>query len=260
VSIATAAVVKAASELRAKQAELTATPACNTAVGWKSVPGGIPPAGPRGTPTGSSSSQGSNQTLKDINARIKTLDDRITPPALAAGGNNEVERAIPKNQFETIQANLCVDATGQFDKDTREAIRQAKIGARQSRQAIPGALPFDNIDSEIKSRTEAQKFLDARNCSKDSTGAERVYLTTFEKFRFPDPAAIKDLQRSLKACVSTLQESDSFDKPTRNAIKAVKGNAVRAGAAPFGDPNSNKLNDKSYDYINRACVPTVPLR
>jgi hypothetical protein len=50
---------------------------------------------------------------------------------------------IPKFEFQTIQANLCVKPTGQPDSDTKEAARQAKIGARQSGQAA-GTLPFNN--------------------------------------------------------------------------------------------------------------------
>jgi hypothetical protein len=176
-----------------------------------------------------------------------------TKPVMADGGNNDVERKIPESQFETIQANLCVDPpTGQFDDNTREAIRQAKAGARQSAQAGAVAPPFRNTANEIKTGTELQKFLDARNCTTDSAGVERGYSTSFEKFRFPGPAAINDLRHQLNACKNNLMDSGLFDEPMRAAIAAVK---AKAANPKFSDPTSGRLSDKSYEFINMTCIP-----
>jgi hypothetical protein len=170
---------------------------------------------------------------------------------LTTGAQNDLERRIPKDTLEGIQANLCVEPTRRFDKQTREAIRQAKIAAGQSQQ---GSL-FTNRENQIKSRNEVQVLLGAKNCSKDPSGVERAYLTAFEKFRFPGPNALSILRRQLKGCGYNLSDSESFDEPTRTAIATVKTRASNTEKATFGDPNSGTLNDKSYDYIKRVCIP-----
>jgi hypothetical protein len=168
-----------------------------------------------------------------------------------------VERSLSRDQLQTIQANLCVVPTGNFDNDTRGAIQQAKIGAVQSRRAVSASAPFNNTEDEIKSPIEAQIFLDVRSCSKDPSGAERAYLTAFEKFRFPDQVAINALQSQLNACDRNLnlKASESFDQPTRTAIAYFKAQAPNTERAKFGDPSSGKLDDKSYGYITRTCFP-----
>jgi hypothetical protein len=168
---------------------------------------------------------------------------------------NTVEGRIPGVQFDAIQAALCVGITRRFDDDTREAIRQAKIGARQSSQDLTTPPLFNNIDGEIKSAKEAQIFAGARTCSQDAAGVERGYLTAFEKFRLPGPVAINGLRSRLSKCVTNLPASDSgvFDQPMRDAIMTLKGNAPAAEKAKFGDANASGLNDKSYSYILKIC-------
>src|SRR5262249_13073489 len=106
---------------------------------------------------------------------------------------------------------------------------------------------------EIMLRSEFQIFLDARDCSKDFSGVTRAYLTAFEKFRFADRAAINDLRHLLNACGNSLKESESFDQPMRDAIATIKAKAPVSERASFGDTNSGRLNDKSYEHISRTC-------
>jgi hypothetical protein len=169
-------------------------------------------------------------------------------PEVITGAQNDVERQIREDTLEGIQTNLCVQPTTRFDPQTREAIRQAKIAAGQ-RQL------FNNRENEIKTRREVQILLGAQNCSKDASGKERGYLTAFEKFRFPGRNALGDLRHQLNACGYSLTNSESFDESTRTAIAAVKARASVSEKATFGDPNSNTLNEKSYDYIKRTCIP-----
>jgi hypothetical protein len=70
-----------------------------------------------------------------------------------SGAKNDVERRIPQDQFDTIQANLCVTTTRGFDSETRDPIQQAKIGSAQGVNAAPR---FNNTESEIRSNLEAQ--------------------------------------------------------------------------------------------------------
>ena len=156
--------------------------------------------------------------------------------------------------MKTIQANLCVKQTGRLDGTTREAIRQAKLAVRGTQQASAGPR-FDNIDGKM-SDVEAQIFLDARNCSKDSTGVERAYLTAFEKFGFRDRAAITGLRDLLNACERSLtrQNSEAFDEAMRGAIKAIKDKAPAADKAKFAAPDSNTVDDQTYAYFRKACI------
>ena len=166
-----------------------------------------------------------------------------------AGGSTEIERQLPKAIGLTLQANLCATPSGQFDTTTRDAILQAKIAANASRVQKKIAPVFSApLSGEIKTRTEAEIFQDARGCSKDSTGTDRGYLTAFEKFRFVDEIAIKDLQKALKICDSNVVPTGVFDNATRNAISAV------TGRPDSGLPKSNKLNNKSYEFISGVCT------
>lgn len=176
-------------------------------------------------------------------------------PEVQNAHKNGVEDRIPGVQFDEIQADLCVGLTRSFDDDTRHAIREAKIGARQSSQDRNTPPPFNNIDSEIKSRKEALTFAGVKTCSQDTSGAERGYLTAFEKFRLPGPVAINGLRSRLSKCVANLSLSDSglFDQPMRKAIMTLKGNAPATDKAKFADPGSGELDDQSYSYILRAC-------
>jgi hypothetical protein len=177
--------------------------------------------------------------------KLSVPDNKPSGP-MVSGAKPGPESNIPPSVFDMIQANLCVAPTTRFDTDTREAIRQAKIAARQG----PNPL-FNNIANEIKSDLETQAFADAGNC-KDSHG----YLTAFEKFRFGDRAAMDDLRRRLRLCDRNfnLPDSDSFDPATRSAIMTVKAKAPAAAQAKFGDATSGKLNDASYAYIVNNCI------
>jgi hypothetical protein len=163
------------------------------------------------------------------------------------GGNTEVERQLSKAVGLTLQSNLCATPNGEFDTSTREAIRQAKVAANATRVAkqIPPVFRTP-ISGEIRSNGEAQIFLDARGCSKDSSGTERGYMTSFEKFRFVDEISIKDLQAALKKCDPSLTPSGVFDGPTRNGIAAAMDKA--------GLPKSKTLNDKSYEQVSAVCI------
>jgi hypothetical protein len=169
--------------------------------------------------------------------------------------DKDVPTSIPPAQMKTIQANLCVEKlTGRLDGATTKAIRQAKLAVRESQQASD-ALRFDNADGKM-SDVEAQIFLDQRNCSKDSTGVERGYLTAFEKFRFRNGGAITGLRRLLSACERSLtpQNSEAFDEAIRGAIKAIKDKAPEADRAKFAAPSSNTLDDQAYAYIRKTCI------
>jgi hypothetical protein len=201
--------------------------------------GSIPSGGPSGPLQGVGGNHTSVPGVPIAGATKNGIEDRMTP-----------------DQFAAIQTNLCVDGTGRFDDATREAIRQAKIGARQSAQGQTAPPAFGNIDNAIKSRKEAGTFADANTCTKDASGVERGYLTAFEKFRFPGPVAITGLRNRLGACGSTLPASTSgkFDQPMRDAILTVKTNASAADKAKLGDLNSGELNDQTYSYILKTCI------
>ena len=129
------------------------------------------------------------------------------------GGSTEIERQLPKAIGLTLQTNLCATPSGQFDTTTRDAILQAKIAANASKSPQKKIAPVFSapLSGEIKTRTEAEIFQDARGCSKDSTGTDRGYLTAFEKFRFVDEIAIKDLQKALKICDLNVVPTGVFD-------------------------------------------------
>jgi hypothetical protein len=159
-----------------------------------------------------------------------------------SGAKNKVESAIPLGDFQTIQGNLCASRTGRFDNETREAIRQAKAGGQQSAETTQ---PFTNLAGEIKSQAEVGILRGAGmgNCSQDRQGAERGYLTAFERFRFPDAAAIKILRDQLNNCDPSLKLKDDVTSltPLRAAIAKVNS-------------NSKELDDKSFKVIS-DCIP-----
>ena len=83
-------------------------------------------------------------------------------------------------------------------------------------------------------------------------------MTAFEKFRFADGTAINQLWQLVDMCANNNKkpaDKQSFDKSMRDAIAAIKAKASASEKAQFGDPASGKLNDKSYDFIMKQCVP-----
>src|SRR5207248_2337581 len=151
--------------------------------------------------------------------------------------------------FETIQENLCVDPTGSFDRQTRDAIQQAKIGARQSQLQISGKRPFNDTKNEIESDYEAAIFRGAQECRRNFSGVDRGYETAFEKFRFNNEALIRILQDRLKKCkgIGDIAASGTFDADTRNAIKKVKEGADEESKKTFPFPGTGKMNSKVYE-------------
>ena len=208
----------------------------------------VAPALLRAIPVG-----GSRGTLPDVGP------NQPPRPSDVLDGKNTVEDHMPGAQFDAIQADLCVSKkpTRRFDDEMREAIHQAKVGARQSSQDQNKPPLFNNTDGEIKSSVEAQAFARAARrpaganptCSQDTKGVDRGYLTAFEKFRLPGPNAINGFRSRLRdsKCAPTLPTPDTgaFDKPLRDAIISLK----------VGDPKTGALDDQSYNSILAACVP-----
>jgi hypothetical protein len=199
----------------------------------------IPPEGPRGPLPGVAGQPGGP-----------------APEQKMIGGNTDVERQLGKPAGMTIQSNLCVTATGEFDGNTREAIRQAKVAANMSRVQKNSPQIFRVVTNEIKTFDEVQMFLDARHCSKDSSGLDRGYATAFEKFFFADEIAIKDLQVTLAnlKCDPNVKPTGIFDAATRSAITNVKAKADATTKKGFTSLDTNRLDQKSYEWVNGFCV------
>ena len=150
-----------------------------------------------------------------------------------------------------IQGNLCVSVPdGNFGAETREAIRQAKTGCEreQGRQSKhPRSLSLLTIKSTPKK--ESQIFLDVQHCELDRSGTDRAYATAFEKFRFADENAIKELQKTLATmCPERITQTGIFDKATRDGISAATGMKGSTVA------KTDKLNDKSYEWVSGVCI------
>jgi hypothetical protein len=182
--------------------------------------------------------------------------DGGTEPLRAGDGNNAIERRMPITQLEAIQANLCVVSTGHFDENTRKAIQQAKIGARQSSLQISGKQPFSDTKNEIESDYEAQIFRSAKDCSEDFSGVDRGYQTAFEKFRFNNEQLVKILQDRLKKCkgVGSIAATGKFDAATRTAIEIAKNGADEESKKTFSFPGTGKMNSDDYRYIAFSCT------
>ena len=195
----------------------------------------IPPEGPRGTLPGAGK-----------NPRPPSIEEKMD------GGLTDTERRTPLSIGQSIQANLCVpQLTARFDPIMRGAIQQAKLGGNQSG---PSAQPFNNTRDQIVSAPELQIFLGARPCSSDKIGIERGYRTAFEKFAFPEEAAVTTLQNLLALCDPNLKViTGKFDEPTRTAIKVAKGKVNATRRAGLTDLDTETLNDKSYNAISRTC-------
>jgi hypothetical protein len=169
------------------------------------------------------------------------------PPKVIGSPQTAVENKMPIFDGRQIQGNLCVSAPdGNFGTETREAIRQAKLAANMSRAATRPL--FKSVNNQISTNEEAQIFLDAKHCELDRSGTNRAYATAFEKFRFADENAIKDLQRALAKCDSNVKQTGIFDKATRDGILAATGMA----GSTVG--KTDRLNDKSYAWVSGACI------
>src|SRR5262249_31389659 len=136
--------------------------------------------------------------------------------------------------------NLCVNPTGHFDSQTREAIRQAKLGAIQR-----GAPISDTSDDKINHAKELEQFRVSKPCSQDFKGVERGYKTAFEKFRFPFADGITTPRRQLSGCGLIDTKTESFDEPMRAFIKK-KAQGQK----------SSELYYDSYNYISKNCIPS----
>lgn len=193
----------------------------------------IPSGGPRGDLPGVAGQPGGPP-------RLQTMGLPVT----------EVEKQLPKAMGQMLQANLCANASGEFDGGTREAIRQAKVGANMSRVAKKTEPLFKPVNGEIRNASELQIFLDARNCRNDSSGADRGYVTAFEKFRFPDDVAIKSFQAALAGCDPSVKPTGIFDSSTRAGILAVTG---KTGSTV---PKTDRLNQRAYEWVSGVCIPS----
>jgi hypothetical protein len=198
-----------------------------------------------GRSLGDSIPAGSRKPLAGVG---KNQPQQIVEPKIT-GAQSDVERKLPLSAGQRIQSNLCVsEADGNFGADTRDAIRQAKLAANQSRTARQTPPLFRSVNSQIDTNEEAQIFLDARQCVTDRSGIDRAYATAFEKFRFPDDIAIKDLQNALAKCDPNVKQTGVFDKATRDAISAATG---RTGSTV---PKMDRLDDKSYRWVSGICA------
>jgi hypothetical protein len=176
------------------------------------------------------------------------------PEETVLGAQTEAEK-MPISVGRRIQGNLCIsDASGNFGTntregtDTREAIRQAKIGANMSRVAKAAPPLFKPVSNQIGTNDEAQIFLNAQHCESDRSGTDRAYATAFEKFRFADDVAIKALQQTLAKCDPSVKPTGIFDKATRDGISTATG---RNGSTV---PKTDRLNDKAYEWVSGTCI------
>jgi hypothetical protein len=164
------------------------------------------------------------------------------------------EQATSISTGQKIQANLCIAApTKTFDGKTRDAIREAKLGALQSGAS---AAAFSNTEDQITSGAEMEIFRGSKSCFEDPAKGFG-YKTAFEKFAFVDSAGIKSLQKVLGFCDPNLKghESGKFDEQTRNAIAAAKISDKMSDARKrqLTDSKTNTLNSISYDSILHSC-------
>src|SRR5262249_31749387 len=128
------------------------------------------------------------------------------------------------------------------------AIQQAKIGANQGRVRI-----FTNIENRIMNNAEVQIFFRATSPPCVFNPSEVGPQTAYEKFRFPDEAAVESLQQILKVCDATLNISGRFDSATRDAIEVAKGKINQARRAGLSDLNVKTLRADSFAAIQATC-------
>jgi hypothetical protein len=223
-----------------------------------------PPIGLRSAPATSSTSaavRGAavgallNSTPKGSRDPLSGAGNNPPPAAVEtkmAEGVTDSERNMSRSVGQSIQSNLCVTRSTSFDDATRDAIQQAKVGANESG---PGERPFRNIKNQIASAAEAQIFFNSRPCNLDMSGVDRGYLTAFEKFTFAGEAGVVSLQQLLAVCDPNLKDkfTGKFDALTRAAIKVAKTKLGQARKNGLTDPDTDTLNDKSYNVISLTC-------
>jgi hypothetical protein len=173
---------------------------------------------------------------------------RQVEPTMA--GLTETENGIPQSSGEVIQTNLCISTPATSFDSARDAIQQAKIGAKQ---ITPRS--FTNTENRIVNAAEVQMFLNARSppCVFDSDPSQVGYRTAYEKFRFPDEAAVTALQQILKVCDERLGISGKFDAATRDAIAVAKGKINQALRVGLTDLTAKTLRANSFLAIQRTC-------
>jgi hypothetical protein len=181
--------------------------------------------------------------------------DDLPKVAMITGGNlTDIEKKIPLAVGQAIQASICVPPTGDFDVETREAIRQAKLGANRSRDTPT----FGNTRSQLSSQTEVEIFAAARSCNLDSAATDRKYASAYEKFRFADRAAITSLQRQLAKCDPRVKETGTFDADTRSGIRAakdlIKADPVIGANLTSSEISTDTLNDRTHQAVQRKCI------
>ena len=173
--------------------------------------------------------------------------------ALVTGGITGTEQKLTQVTGQIIQRNVCAPDTGVLDADTREAIHQAKVGANRSKDTPT----FGNTSGQIETKKEVEIFSAAKACNVDSRGIDRRYAAAYEKYRFPDDAAVKSLQRLLVVCDPNVKITGVFDAETRNGISAAK---TKAKADPRigptltnADLSTKTLNDNTHAAIRNVC-------
>jgi hypothetical protein len=188
----------------------------------------IPLGGPRGSLTGAGKT---NPRPPDVEPRME--------------GATDAEKGIPQSIGERIQKNLCIVSPTTSFAQARDAIQQAKKGANRSRHPL-----FTNTDSKILNAAEVQLLL---NATSPSCPADDGPQTPFEKFSFPDRAAVEAFQRNLKACDARLEVSGNFDPATRDAILVAKGKIDATKRVGLTDLATKTLRADSFFAIQAAC-------
>jgi hypothetical protein len=122
------------------------------------------------------------------------------------------------------------------------------MAANMSRAARTAPPLFKPVSNQIGTDDEAQIFLNAQHCESDRSGKDRAYATAFEKFRFADDIAIRDLQKALAKCDANVGQTGIFDRATRDGISAATG---RNGSTV---PRTDRLNDKAYEWVSGSCI------
>jgi hypothetical protein len=190
----------------------------------------IPPQGPRGPLPG----VGRNPPVAHVEPKM---------------AGTAFEANIPQSRGRIILRNLCVPFSTDFNS-ARDAIRQAKLG-----DAAAGGALFTNNENIINGPDEALIFVRATvpTCVFDSS--KDGYQTAFEKFGFPNKKAVEALQDTLakKNCDPSVAPNGTFDKATRKAIAAVKAKADPATKKTFLFPDTNTLDEKSFEWVSGFC-------
>lgn len=162
------------------------------------------------------------------------------------------EKAMSLSTGQKIQRALCLTESGSFDDATRNAIRQAKLGAAESGAS---GSPFNNIENQIVSATETQIFTREGQPCFDLLPNGRVNRTPFERYAFVDSAGIRAFQVVLGFCDPKIKGSESgkFDQLTRDAIVLAKTQMSKARKDKLTDAKASTVNDISYNSILNTC-------